>query len=144
MKQQLLTTLGATALLILIFGVPAVLVPFVMDDVPGRSMTRVRSVHTEAVNIVERTFAKHRTDDHPGRLSPLPRNSTEWIQLINPMGRKAPGGGLSIALIANDATGTIGLSGDANHVVITTPAYRELTKQVTVIKANPALFASGS
>ena len=144
MKPQLLATLGAAALLFIIFGVPAVLVPFVMDDVPGRSMTRVRSVHQEAVNIVERTFAKHRTDDHPGRLSPLPRNSTEWIQLINPLGRKAPGGGLSIGLDANDATGTIGLRGDASQVVITTPSYRELNKYVTILNANPSLSTSGS
>ena len=75
------------------FAVPAVLVPSVMNDVPGRSMTKLFVVHQEAANIVDRTFAKHRTDKPPGRLMPLPADARSWIELINPMGRRAPGGG---------------------------------------------------
>jgi hypothetical protein len=134
--------LGTVALLGFIFGVPAVLVPTAMDDVPGRSMTRVISVHQEALNIAARTFEKHRRDDHPGRLSPLPQNTGDWIRLINPLGRKAPGGGLAILPQADNTTGAIGIRGDSTQVVATVPAYRELQYREVVLLADGSLSAS--
>ena len=128
--------LGAEALLVVIFVVPAVLVPSVMDDVPVRSMNRVVTMQQRALEIVDGTFAKHRRSDHPGRLSPLPVNSRGWIELINPMGRKAPGGGLAILPDADDRTGAIGVMGDIHRVVVTMPAYRDLAGSQTVVLAS--------
>lgn len=103
MKQRWVTIGGL--LLLFIFGMPAILVPAVMNDVPDRSRTKLFVVHQEAANIVDRTFAKHRTNEHPGRLMPLPKDARSWIELINPMGRKAPGGGPTILPKANSENG---------------------------------------
>ncbi len=135
MNRQWLARAGAAALLLIIFGVPAVLVPAVMNDVPDRSRTRVLSVHQEAANIIEATFKKHRTRYHPGRVAPLPRTSADWIRLINPLGRKAPGGGPAILTEANDLTGAIGLEGDEFQVVLTVPHYRKLKAHKWAIHA---------
>ncbi len=128
---------GAVVLLLFVVGVPIVLVPTAMDDVPDRSKTKVMANYQEAANIVERTYAKHRDSDRPGRLTPLPENSRAWIELINPMGRKAPGGGLSILTEPDAKTGAIGLVGDQNQVVITIPAYQDLEARSVTIKAEP-------
>ncbi len=109
-----------------------------MDDVPARSMTKVLNVHQEAANIIGRTFAKHRDLNHPGRLALLPANTTEWIELINPLGRKVPGGGPAILPWANGETGAIGLAGDAYQVKLTIPAYRELGHRETIFLAKAA------
>lgn len=124
-------TVGGLLLLLFMFAVPAVLVPSVMKDVPDRSMTKLFVVHQEAANIVDRTFAKHRTNEHPGRLMPLPADARSWIELINPMGRKAPGGGPAILPAANSETGALGLEGNTQWVRLTIPAYRTLTQQET-------------
>jgi hypothetical protein len=137
MQQRLLLAAGALALLVLIFGTPAVLVPMVMNDVPDRSMTKVLTTHQEAVNIVERTYARHRDPDHSGRLAPLPKDSRGWIELVNPMGRKAPGGGLAILPVADGKTGAVGLAGDQHRVVISVPEYRDLKSHHTTLVASP-------
>jgi hypothetical protein len=67
------------------------------------------------------------------RLMPLPDNSIAWIQLINPMGRKAPGGGFAILEQANKNTGAIGLTGTGSTVTITLPAYRTLEEHSTTL-----------
>ena len=131
MKQPWVT-IGGLLLLLFMFAVPAVLVPAVMNDVPARSMTKLYVVHQEAANIVDRTFAKHRTNEHPGRLMPLPEDTRSWIELINPMGRKAPGGGPAILPEANSETGALGLKGNSDWVKLTIPAYRSLTQQETL------------
>jgi hypothetical protein len=125
-------TIGGLLLLLFIFAVPAVLIPSVMEDVPDRSMTKLFVVHQEAENIVDRTFAKHRTNDHPSRLMPLPEDARSWIELINPMVRKAPGGGPAILSEANSETGALGLKGNSDWGRLTIPAYRSLTQQETL------------
>lgn len=139
MNPRLKTALGGALALGLLFGIPAVLVRVSMQDVPDRSMTKVVSVYEQAIRTVDATFAKHRNPDPPGRLQPLPDNSHDWIELINPMGRKAAGGGLAILPKANPETGTIGLVGDAQSVTITMPAYRELKQDRTVITARSGI-----
>ena len=137
MGQRVLLISGALVLLVFIFGTPMVLVPMVMDDVPDRSKIKALATYQEAVNIVERTYAKHRVKNLPGRLAPLPVNSKGWIELINPMGRKAPGGGLAILPVADGNTGAIGLEGDRQQVVITLPGYRDMESYSTVVSLEP-------
>lgn len=131
---------AVTALvLVFLFGVPAVLVRVSMDDVPDRSMTKVVTVYQEAIETVEHAYARHREPDSSGRLSPLPDNSRAWIELLNPFGRKAPGGGLAIKRDADYNTGAIGIHGDDESVTITMPAYRDLDGARTVITAKSGI-----
>lgn len=127
---------GAVVLLLFIFGVPAVLVPATMTNVPERARVKVLTLHQQAVDIITTNFAHHNSPEMvPGRLTPLPRNSMEWIKLINPAGRKAPGGGQAILLLADDETGAIGITGDAERVTVTLPAFAGLERQETIVTA---------
>ena len=138
LKEKVLLSVGAIVLLLVIFGVPAVLVPFVMTDIPNRAMTKVISQHTKTVTIVEDTFARQTNPKmQHGRLSPLPDSTHAWIALVNPMNRKAPGGGAAVLPESSPITGAIGLTGNTESVTITLPAYRELDEFKTVI--SPAM-----
>ena len=131
--QDILLRIGGVVLLVIIFGVPAVIVPMAMKDVPERSETKTLTTYQEAINIVQRSFDRHELNHGKRRLMPLPENSAGWIRLINPMGRKAPGGGFAILEQPNRETGTIGLTGSRDAVTIRLPAYRSLTQQSTTI-----------
>ena len=124
---------GAIVLLLIIFGVPAVLVPSTMQNVPKRSETKAITTYQQAIDVVQGNFNKHRQTKGQRRLMPLPQDTVGWIQLINPNGRKAPGGGFAILPQANTETGAIGLAGSENKVIITLPAYRTLTAQSSTI-----------
>jgi hypothetical protein len=129
--------LGAVVLLAIIFGVPAILVPTVMNDVPERSQIKVITNFQEAASVIEQNFENHR-NPHPGRrLAPLPDDTNAWIELLNPMGRKAPGGGLAILPAPDASTGAIGLQGDAASVTLSIPAYLSLEPDVIIIRAEP-------
>ena len=132
-SHKILLRLGAIALLGVIFGVPAVLIPITMRDVPIRSETKTITTYQQAIDTVTANFAKHELNQANRRLMPLPGNSIAWIQLINPMGRKAPGGGYAILEQANENTGAIGLTGTNRAVTITLPAYRTLEERSTTL-----------
>jgi hypothetical protein len=138
-SHKILLRLGAIALLGVIFGVPAVLIPITMRDVPIRSETKTITTYQQAIDTVTANFAKHELNQANRRLMPLPKNSIAWIQLINPMGRKAPGGGFAILEQANENTGAIGLTGTNRAVTVTLPAYRTLEERSTTLTMkNPA------
>lgn len=125
--QKYLKIAGGILLVAIIFGVPAVLVPVTMTDVPERSRIKVLTTWQDAVDTARMNFERHR---HPerfgGRTRPLPADTHAWIELMNPLGRKAPGGGPAVLPEANAKTGAIGVSGDQRSVTITLPAYRGL------------------
>lgn len=134
--NKFLIPAGAVVLLLVIFGVPAVLVPATMTNVPERARIKVLTLHQHAIDIITTNFAHHNHPETvPGRLAPLPRNAMEWIKLINPAGRKAPGGGQAILLQADDESGAIGISGNAERVTVTLPAFAGLERQETTITA---------
>jgi len=144
MNYKFKTIAGTLLILAFLFGIPAVIITVSMDDVPERSMTKVVMVYQEAIETVDRAFARHRDSDSAGRLTPLPDNSRAWIQLLNPFGRKAPGGGFAIKREADYATGAIGVHGDDGSVTITMPAYRDLKGAETVITAKSGVLNNGS
>jgi hypothetical protein len=131
--SKTLMWVGAFILLTIIFGVPAVLVPSSMQNVPIRSETKAITNYQHAVDIVQGNFKRHEDNQNQRRLMPLPQNTTQWIQLINPTGRKAPGGGFAFLPQANTETGAIGLQGSAKKVTITLPAYRSLTEESSTL-----------
>lgn len=134
MSRRLLLGLGTVVLLLVIFGVPAVLVPMSMNDVPDRSKIKVFATYQDAIFIVQQTFDKHADPDRTGRLMPIPENTRTWVELINPMGRQAPGGGPAVLPRANTSTGAVGVVGDGSKVVITMPDYRGLkSESITIV-----------
>jgi len=135
-RRWVITSLVVLAL----FGIPAVLVRVTMEDVPQRSETRVQAVYVNAINTVEAIFVRHQqSQSFSGRLQPIPTSTHDWVELLNPMGRKAPGGGFMILPEASDKTGAIGVAGDNTRVVVTMPAYRDLNRESTVIELNADL-----
>jgi len=144
MGEKLKLSAGAALALGVLFGIPAVLVRVSMEDVPQRSMVKVVTVYDEAVDFVATAYAQHRGGNHDGRLMPLPDNSHDWIESINPLGRKAPGGGPAILPEANPETGAVGLTGDEHSVMVTLPAYRQLGEVRTVITAEAGVVGKGS
>ncbi len=137
-SHRLLIRLGAIALLGVIFGVPAILIPVTMRDVPHRSETKAVTTYQLAIDTVDGQFQNHSRNHGKRRLMSLPENSIAWIQLINPMGRKAPGGGYAILEEADTHTGAIGLNGNDISVTITLPAYRTLNQQQTILTLGKA------
>lgn len=133
MKDKILIAVGAAVLLLVIFAFPAFLVPNAMDDVPERAMIKAITNYQSAVNVAQDVFARHRTPPAGGRLASLPVDTRAWIELLNPMGRKAPGGGLAFLPAANPDTGAIGISGNETRVIVTLPAYRALVATETII-----------
>ncbi len=124
--------------LVMLFAVPAVLVRFSMTDVPERSEIKVITVFQHAVDAIEGRFKLHAENDtnQARRLEPLPGDSTGWILTVNPMSRKAPGGGPAALPLADEKTGAIGIAGDANAVTITVPAYRGLDERQVILRAS--------
>ena len=133
-SKNILLKLGAVALLGLIFGVPAVLIPVTMNDVPERSETKLLTTYQRAIDVVKGNFEKHATNHSGRRLLPLPEDSMAWIYLINPMGRQGPSGGFAIRVQADKEGGAIGVAGNNQSVTITLPAYRTLQEERTTIK----------
>lgn len=133
MKDRFLLPLGAIALLLVMFAFPAILVPNAMDDVPERASLKVLTTYDAAINMANDVISRHRNPPTTGRLAALPSDSREWIELLNPMGRKAAGGGPALLEVASDDTGAIGIAGDHLQVTITLPRYRGLQRSQTVI-----------
>ena len=133
---RLLIRAGAITLLLVIFGVPAVLVPMSMRDVPHRSETKALTNYQQAIEIIQATMTRQADTSH--RHLPLPDNSVKWIQRVNPMGSKAPGGGFAFLPAPDSKTGAIGVAGSEFSVTITLPAYRELNPDSTTV-VNPVL-----
>lgn len=132
--EKYLKIAGGILLVLIIFGVPAVLVPVTMTDVPERSRIKVLTAWQDAVDTARMNFERHRDPERSGgRLQPLPVDTHAWIERMNPLGRKAPGGGLAILPNASVETGAIGVRGDQRSVTITLPAYNGLkSASVTV------------
>ena len=70
-RRDILLRIGGVVLLTIIFGVPAVMVPMAMKDVPKRSETKTLTTYQEAINIVQRKFDRHEHNQGKRRLMPL-------------------------------------------------------------------------
>jgi len=119
------TKAALVLLLIALFAIPAVIVRTSMENVPGRAQYKVLANYQEAIDIVTNNFARH-SQTHIGRLGKLPGDSISWIELINPMRRRAPGGGPAIKETADLQTGAIGIKGDSQMVLVSLPDYLDL------------------
>ena len=65
----------------------------------------------------------------------MPAAASGWIDIINPGGNLAPSGDAAYADAAVDATGVVGVVGDATSVTISKPAYQDLSAETEIITA---------
>ncbi len=95
-------------------------------------MTKVTSHYQEASRLARSTFVKGNTQIALGLTSTVPTNTQGWIDIFNPSGVVAPGGGDAyLSGAANDTLGAVGVTGTVLTVTVIKPKYQDFTGQET-------------
>lgn len=129
-------TLIELMIVVAIIGIlAAVALPAYQDYIKTANMTKVNSHFEEAVRLARATYVKGNTQVALGLNSTVPTDTAGWIDIFNPGGNLAPGGGAAFQTGVDTAAGVVGVSGDETTVTITKPAYQDLTADTSVIIA---------